>query len=233
MSGPIRTQNDLDQLGATGSSSLYPGRLKILIGSATCGIAAGAKAVETAAVEAVKRLGLDAVVARTGCIGFCQREPLLDLILPDGPRISYGNMTANKTTELLEAYAAGHDLKAKSALCRFDGEDHVATGEAPCLSSSEERGRLDSCLVRRGLLSPPEPRHSSQLRFDRSALAGRGHRPRRLPRSDAGADEPGARRGDRRSLEVGPPRPWRRRFPHRPQVADRPTGRVGRQVCHL
>ena len=45
-------------------------------------------------------------MARTGCIGFCQREPLLDLVLPDGPRISYGNMTAKKTTELLEAYAA-------------------------------------------------------------------------------------------------------------------------------
>ena len=129
MSGPIRTQNDLDQLAARGTSSLYPARLKILVGSATCGIAAGARAVEAAAVEAVKRLGLDAVVARTGCIGFCQREPLLDLVLPDGPRISYGNMTANKTTELLEAYAAGHDLKPKLALCRLDSEEHVASGE--------------------------------------------------------------------------------------------------------
>ena len=71
-------------------------------------------------------------MARTGCIGFCQREPLLDLVLPDGPRISYGNMTANKTTELLEAYAAGHDVKPKSALCRLDGEEHVATGERAC-----------------------------------------------------------------------------------------------------
>jgi NADH:ubiquinone oxidoreductase subunit F (NADH-binding)/Pyruvate/2-oxoacid:ferredoxin oxidoreductase delta subunit/(2Fe-2S) ferredoxin len=129
MSGPIRSQNDLDQLAAVGNSSLYPARLKILVGSATCGIAAGAREVEAAAIDAVKRLGLDAVVARTGCIGFCQREPLLDLVLPDGPRISYGNMTASKTSELLEAYAADHDARPKSALCRMDGEDHVASGE--------------------------------------------------------------------------------------------------------
>jgi NADH:ubiquinone oxidoreductase subunit F (NADH-binding)/(2Fe-2S) ferredoxin/NAD-dependent dihydropyrimidine dehydrogenase PreA subunit len=137
MSGSIRSQNDLDQAGARGTSSLYPARLKILIGSATCGIAAGARAVEAAAIEAVKRLGLDAVVARTGCIGFCQREPLLDMLLPNGPRISYGNMTAKKTTELLEAYAAGRDLKSKSALCRLDGEDHVATGERHSYSAAK------------------------------------------------------------------------------------------------
>jgi NADH:ubiquinone oxidoreductase subunit F (NADH-binding)/NAD-dependent dihydropyrimidine dehydrogenase PreA subunit/(2Fe-2S) ferredoxin len=129
MSGPIRNQNDLDQLAAGGTASLCPARLKILVGSATCGIAAGAREVESAAIEAVKRLGLDAVVARTGCIGYCQREPLLDLILPGGPRVSYGNMTAKKTTELLEAYAAGHDLKPKSALCRWEAEEHVASGE--------------------------------------------------------------------------------------------------------
>ena len=62
MSGPIRTHDDLDRLAALGAT-LYPERLKILVGSASCGIAAGAREVEAAAIEAVKRLGLDAVVA--------------------------------------------------------------------------------------------------------------------------------------------------------------------------
>ncbi len=113
----------------TGAATPLPRRLKILVGSATCGIAAGAREVEAAAVEAVKRLGLDAVVARTGCIGFCQREPLLDLVLPDGPRISYGNMTAKKTASCWKPTRPGHDVKPKSALCRWDGEEHVASGE--------------------------------------------------------------------------------------------------------
>ncbi len=116
MNTVIRTQADLDHVAAHGLATLYPRRLKILVGSASCGLAAGARAVEEAALETVKRLGLDAVVARTGCIGFCQREPLVDLLLPDGPRITYGNMTAKSIRRLLEAYAAGRELSVGAAL---------------------------------------------------------------------------------------------------------------------
>jgi len=63
----------------------------------------GAREIESAARTAVQELGLDAVVCRTGCIGFCGREPMLDLVLPNGPRISYGNMTPEKTRQLIAA----------------------------------------------------------------------------------------------------------------------------------
>jgi len=125
----IRTAQDLDRMAAAGAATLYPDQLKILIGSASCGIAAGARDIEAAAREAVEELQLKAAVSRTGCIGFCQREPLLDLQLPGGPRISYGNMTARKVRSLLEAFASAGDLKPTLALCRFEGEDHVETGE--------------------------------------------------------------------------------------------------------
>ena len=128
MTGPIRTQDDLERLSTDGLATLYPKRLKILIGSASCGLAAGAKAVEEAARAAVAELKLDAVVAKTGCIGFCQREPLVDLVLPNGPRISYGNVTPKTIRTILEGYATG-DMKPKMALCRFDSEEHVANGE--------------------------------------------------------------------------------------------------------
>ena len=84
MSGFIRTEDDLDRISAIGASMLHPDRLKILIGSASCGIAAGAREVEAAVNEAVKELNLTATVSRTGCIGFCRQEPLLD---PDGKRL--------------------------------------------------------------------------------------------------------------------------------------------------
>ena len=126
MTQPIRTPEDLDAAGRIGAATLYPKRLKIMIGSASCGIAAGARQVEAAAIEAVKDLNLDAAVSRTGCIGFCQREPLVDLLPPDGPRITYPNMTAKKIRNLLEAYASSGDLKPKTALCRFEQEPHLA-----------------------------------------------------------------------------------------------------------
>ena len=70
MSAPIHTLEDLDRAAEIGMARLYPRRLKILVGSASCGIAAGARDVEAAAIENVQRLGLDAEVSRTGCIGF-------------------------------------------------------------------------------------------------------------------------------------------------------------------
>ena len=130
MNQSIRTADDLKGAEAAGLASLYPEKLKILVGSASCGLAVGARDIEAAALSAVKELGLDAVVARTGCIGFCSQEPLLDLVVPDGPRISYGNMTPEKTKSLLAAFAKNGDLRPDLALARFAGEEHILTGEA-------------------------------------------------------------------------------------------------------
>ena len=149
MSQSIRNLADLDQAAATGRASLYPHRLKILIGSASCGIALGAREVEAAALQAVRELKLDAVVCRTGCIGFCAQEPLLDLMLPVGPRLSYGQMTPEKTRRLLASYAGGN-LLLDGALGRFSSEEHLCTQEvhqypsgARDFSSAPEWSTLD------------------------------------------------------------------------------------------
>jgi NADH:ubiquinone oxidoreductase subunit F (NADH-binding)/(2Fe-2S) ferredoxin len=128
MSRPITNAADLDQAAAEGRSRLYPGRLKIVIGSASCGIAMGAREVEAAAVECVKKLKLDAVVCRTGCIGLCAQEPLVDLLLPNGPRVSYCQMTPTTVRALLEAYAGGK-LRPDMALARFAREECLSTQE--------------------------------------------------------------------------------------------------------
>ncbi len=135
MSQPIRNAHDLDTSEAAGLAALYPKRLKILVGSASCGVAVGAPGVEAAARRAVEELGLAAAVCRTGCIGFCAQEPLLDLVLPGGPRVSYANMTPEKTRTLLQAYAQGN-LMPESALGRFANEEYVSSGKThaypPC-----------------------------------------------------------------------------------------------------
>lgn len=128
MSEPIRNEADLAQLAAAGGAALQPNRLKILVGSASCGVAMGARDVEAAAQAAVKELGLEAEVCRTGCIGFCSQEPLLDLVIPGGPRVSYAQMTPEKTRALLAGYQQG-DLKPEWALGRFGAEELVSTGD--------------------------------------------------------------------------------------------------------
>ncbi|MDD5286532.1 MAG: NADH-ubiquinone oxidoreductase-F iron-sulfur binding region domain-containing protein [Desulfuromonadaceae bacterium] len=137
MNQHIHTAEDLKGVEAAGLTTLYPNRLKIVVGSASCGIAVGAGAVEAAAIAAIKELGLDAEVTRTGCIGFCSQEPLLDLVVPNGPRISYGNMTPEKTRSLLSAYASGKDLRLDMALAWFAGEEYILTGESHPYSPPE------------------------------------------------------------------------------------------------
>lgn len=63
---------------------------KVVVGMATCGIAAGARPVLTAFVEEVAKRNLsDVVVGQTGCIGVCRLEPLVEVFMPDQEKVTY------------------------------------------------------------------------------------------------------------------------------------------------
>lgn len=64
---------------------------QIIIGMGTCGIAAGARGIMTAVLEELAKRNLSGVaVLQTGCIGMCQKEPLLDVVRPGEDRVTYG-----------------------------------------------------------------------------------------------------------------------------------------------
>ncbi len=64
---------------------------QIIIGMGTCGIAAGAREVMTAVLEELAKRNLNNVsVLQTGCIGMCQKEPLMDIVRPGEDRVTYG-----------------------------------------------------------------------------------------------------------------------------------------------
>lgn len=62
---------------------------KIIIGMGTCGIAAGGKEIEIKLKEVLKEKNIDADIEHTGCIGMCFNEPLLDIVNPGEPRVTY------------------------------------------------------------------------------------------------------------------------------------------------
>ncbi len=63
---------------------------RVVVGMATCGIAAGARPVMTAFLDEVgKRNLLDVVVAQTGCIGMCRYEPIVEVTLPGQEKVTY------------------------------------------------------------------------------------------------------------------------------------------------
>ena len=68
---------------------------QIIVGMGTCGIAAGAREVMTAILDEITKRKLDDITVRqTGCIGMCEKEVLVDIVLPGEPRITYGRVTA-------------------------------------------------------------------------------------------------------------------------------------------
>lgn len=76
--------------------------VRVLVGMATCGIAAGARPVLTALVEEVAKRGLQNVtVTQTGCIGICQFEPVVEVVVPGQEKVTYVKMTAEKALRVV------------------------------------------------------------------------------------------------------------------------------------
>lgn len=77
---------------------------RILIGTATCGRAAGAMSVLDTIKQELQRHNVDAIINQVGCIGLCYVEPLVDIIKPGRPRICYASVTPQIIPKLIEDY---------------------------------------------------------------------------------------------------------------------------------
>ena len=79
---------------------------RVVVGMATCGIAAGARPVLSAFVEGVNAAGLtDSVtITQTGCIGICQYEPVVEIYEDGKEKVTYVKMTPEKALEVVEKH---------------------------------------------------------------------------------------------------------------------------------
>lgn len=76
--------------------------IRVLVGMATCGIAAGARPVLATMVDEVAKRGLSNVtVTQTGCIGICQFEPVVEIVAPGQEKITYVHMTPEKAVRVV------------------------------------------------------------------------------------------------------------------------------------
>ena len=83
--------------------------IRVVVGMATCGIAAGARPVLNAFVEGVNREGLasSVSVSQTGCIGICQFEPVVEVFVPGQEKVTYVKMTAEKVEKVIAEHIKG------------------------------------------------------------------------------------------------------------------------------
>ena len=71
--------------------------IRVVVGMATCGIAAGARPVMMAFMDEINKRSLSQVtVSQTGCIGMCRLEPMVDVYLPGKEKVTYVHMTPEK-----------------------------------------------------------------------------------------------------------------------------------------
>lgn len=77
--------------------------IRVVVGMATCGIAAGARPVLKALMDEIEKRNLSdkVYVTQTGCIGMCKLEPIVEVYMPDDSKITYVEMTADKAVKVV------------------------------------------------------------------------------------------------------------------------------------
>lgn len=95
--GPLCHQNDTCSKNITelNDKLTYKNHQKplIFIGMGTCGLAAGAGKVKEAIEKEISNSKIDVEIISTGCIGYCAKEPIVEVKLPGKPRTTYCEIT--------------------------------------------------------------------------------------------------------------------------------------------
>lgn len=84
------------------------GNAHVIVGMGTCGIAAGARDTMKAILSYIEENNLSGIlVSQTGCIGLCEREPIMQVTLGEGSKITYGKVTPEVAERIMKEHVLG------------------------------------------------------------------------------------------------------------------------------
>ena len=129
----------------------------VLIGTATCGRAAGAMEIVEAFEEELKRRNIEVKVIQVGCIGLCYAEPLVIICKPDSLHVVYHHVTPELVPRLVEGYIISDDPCLELALGTFEVGGEGEAPYIPELPRFEKELRL--VLRRCGYIDPENINH--------------------------------------------------------------------------
>lgn len=82
-----------------------PGNIQVIIAMGTCGIAAGARDTMKSILNYIEIEKVSGVtVTQTGCIGLCEQEPILQVVLGDQPKVMYGKVNAQTAEKIMRQH---------------------------------------------------------------------------------------------------------------------------------
>lgn len=97
--------------------------VRVVVGMATCGIAAGARPVMAAFMEEAGRRGLSGVqVTQTGCIGMCRLEPMADVVMPGQEKVTYVHLTPDKARRIVAEHIVNGNPVAEYTIGAVENE---------------------------------------------------------------------------------------------------------------
>ena len=115
----VTSISGLKKIKSRGLKSLFPSKIRLSVGLGSCGIAAGAESVyNTLKKEAAKRK-LDILITRTGCLGFCGEEPLINLMKPRSPLVVYHRFNEEDAKEII-TQLADKKIYEKKVFCKIE-----------------------------------------------------------------------------------------------------------------
>ena len=108
----IKSLDDLKRLKAEAlekrKAKTTEGTAQIVVGMGTCGIAAGARETMKAILDVIESEAMSGiVVTQTGCIGLCEWEPIVEVVIRDQPKVIYGKVSAARAKQIMEQHVAG------------------------------------------------------------------------------------------------------------------------------
>jgi NADP-reducing hydrogenase subunit HndB len=84
------------------------GQAQVIVGMGTCGIAAGARDTMKAILEFIEKESINGViVTQTGCIGMCEKEPIVQVMIGDQPKITYGKVNTETARRIMKEHVVG------------------------------------------------------------------------------------------------------------------------------
>ena len=81
--------------------------IRVVVGMATCGIAAGARAVLSAFLEEIEKNDLNVLVTQSDCMGMCRVEPTVEVYVPGKDKVTYVKMTEEKAKKVVAEHIVG------------------------------------------------------------------------------------------------------------------------------
>lgn len=93
------------------------GAIQVIVGMGTCGIAAGARDTMKAILETIEQDSITGViVTQTGCIGLCEREPIVQVIVGEQPKVTYGKVTPEVARKILKEHVVAGKIVTNNVI---------------------------------------------------------------------------------------------------------------------